>query len=82
MEVASAVRGRHCYDPVTKEWHIKYRPFRDHWIVLLMTVNKQIFALPTERIIPEKIKAQFEIEQELDSRTTKTPKKRMSVSYM
>jgi hypothetical protein len=70
MEVAAAVKGRHCYDHNTKQWDIKYRPFRDHWIVLLMAVNKSIFALPTERIIPKKIKAQYELEEEIKPAAT------------
>ena len=30
-----------------KVWEIKYRPVRDYWIVLLLTVNDKIFALPS-----------------------------------
>jgi len=56
-EVASAVRGRHRWNRVTKEWEIKYRPFRNHWIVLLLSANKRIFALPMPKIIPARIKA-------------------------
>lgn len=51
-EIAAAVRGRHLWNLETKEWEIKYRPFRDHWIVLLLACNKKIFALPSKRIIP------------------------------
>lgn len=63
-EIAAAVRGRHQWNSDSKQWEIKYRPYRDHWIVLLLTVNKKIFALPTQRIVPSKIKAQFEIEDD------------------
>jgi len=59
IEIAKACRGRHQWNLEKKEWQIKYRPYRDHWIVLLMTVNKRIFALPMPKIIPDKIKAQF-----------------------
>ncbi len=62
-EIAAAVRGRHCWNTETKQWEIKYRPYRDYWIVLLLTVNKKIFALPMPKIVPTKIKAQFEIEE-------------------
>jgi hypothetical protein len=58
------VRGRHRWDPVLKRWEVKYRPFRDHWIVLLMTVNQKIFALPVPKLVPTKIKAQFEFEDD------------------
>lgn len=51
-EVAAAVRGRHKWNAKTKEWEILYRPFRNHWITLLLTVNKKIFALPMPKIIP------------------------------
>lgn len=44
-----------------------------------MTVNKSIFALPTERIIPTKIKAQYEVEEEIKPAMTGT--RRMSVGY-
>lgn len=51
-EVAAAVRGRHRWNTQTKEWEIYYRPYRNYWIVLLLTVNKRIFALPLPKIIP------------------------------
>ena len=44
-EIAAAVRGRHCWNTETKEWEVVYRPYRDYWIVLLLTVNPKIFAL-------------------------------------
>lgn len=56
-EVASAVRGRHCWDVKSKQWGIKYRPYRDYWIALLLTVNEKIFALPLPKIVPSRIKA-------------------------
>lgn len=51
-EIAACVRGRHCWDNQKKEWSVKYRPFRDYWIVLLLTVNEKIFALPVPKIVP------------------------------
>jgi hypothetical protein len=46
-EIAAAVRGRHMWNNELKVWEIKYRPFRDYWIVLLLTVNDKIFSLPS-----------------------------------
>lgn len=54
-EIAAAVRGRHAWDTKNKEWSIQYRPFRNHWIVLLLTVNERIFAMPIPRVIPTKV---------------------------
>jgi hypothetical protein len=56
-EIAAAVRGRHCWNTRTKQWEIKYRPYRDYWVVLLLTVNAKIFALPIPKIVPTKIRA-------------------------
>ena len=58
-EIATAVRGRHAWNTKTKEWEIKYRPYRNQWIVLLLTINPRIFAMPMARVIPTKIEAQF-----------------------
>jgi hypothetical protein len=63
-EVAAAVRGRHRWNTKTKEWEIYYQPFRNYWIVLLLTVQPRIFALPLPKIVPTKIVAQYEIEEE------------------
>ena len=63
-EVATAVRGRHKWNTETKEWEIAYRPYRNHWIVLLLTVQPRIFALPLPKIIPTRIVAQYEIEEQ------------------
>ena len=63
-EVATAVRGRHAWNAQQKRWTIEYRPYRNYWIVLLLTVNKRIFAMPMPRIIPSKITAQYEQEEE------------------
>lgn len=45
-EVAACVRGRHRWNRDAKEWEVHYRKFRNYWIVLLLTVNERIFALP------------------------------------
>jgi hypothetical protein len=37
-EIAAAVKGRHKWNTLTKEWEIEYQPFRDYWIVLLLSV--------------------------------------------
>lgn len=63
-EVAACVRGRHKWNSETKEWEVKYRTYRNFWIVLLLTVNDKLFCQPSSKIIPSKIKAQFEIEDE------------------
>ena len=59
-EIAATVRGRHKWNPDLREWEVNYRPFRNYWIVLLLTVNKRIFAMPIPRVIPTKITAQYE----------------------
>lgn len=64
-EVAAAVRGRHAWDCKSKTWNVKYRPYRDYWIAMLLTVNDKIFALPMPKIIPTAIKAQYEINNEI-----------------
>ena len=56
-EIATAVRGRHRWNTKAKEWEIAYRPYRNYWIVLLLTVQSRIFALPMPKIIPTKIVA-------------------------
>jgi uncharacterized protein (DUF736 family) len=43
---------------------VAYRPYRDYWIALLLTVNDKIFALPVPKVIPSKVKAQYEIEDD------------------
>jgi hypothetical protein len=63
-EVAAAVRGRHSWDCKNKTWYVKYRPYRDYWIALLLTANKKIFALPVPKVVPTRIKAQYEIEND------------------
>jgi len=50
-----------------KEWIVKYRPYRNHWIVLLLTVNKRLFSLPLPKIVPDQIKAQFQQEEDFQN---------------
>lgn len=64
-EICNAVRGRYCQNMRTKEWGVSYRPFRDYWILLLLTVNDRLFALQVPKVIPTKIKAQYEEQQEI-----------------
>ena len=59
-EVAACVRGRHAWNTETKQWELSYRPYRNEWIVLLLTINPRIFAMPMPRVIPSKITAQYE----------------------
>jgi len=56
-EIIAAVRGRHRWNTVTKEWEVAYRPTRDYWIIMLQTVSERIFAMPVPRVVPTKIKA-------------------------
>ncbi len=75
-EISAAVRGRHYWDAKTKQWGIKYRAYRDYWIAMLLTVNPKIFAQPVPKIIPQRIKAQYELEDEQKQSTfarTKAP---------
>ena len=59
-EIVAAVRGRHKWNMVSKEWEVTYRPTRDYWILMLQTINTRIFAMPVPKVIPTKILAQFE----------------------
>lgn len=82
VEIAKACRGRHQWNTEAKEWQLRYRPYRNHWIVLLLTVNTRIFALPMPKIIPEKIQAQYEHEEDFkqnaaDSMLNMSQKKQM-----
>lgn len=63
-EVAAAVRGRHRWNTATKEWEVAYRATRDSWILMLMTVSERIFAMPVPKVVPTKILAQFEQEEQ------------------
>ena len=56
-EVCAAVRGRHRWNPLAKRWEVYYRPFRDYWIILLLTTNDRLFAMPIPKVVPTKIVA-------------------------
>lgn len=62
-EVMAVVRGRHRWNPETKEWEVAYKATRDQWLMLLMTVSDRLFAMPVPKVIPTKILAQFEQEE-------------------
>lgn len=62
-EIVAAIRGRHKWNTETKTWEHSYRPMREYWIILLKTVSDKVFTLPPPEIKPEKILAQFEINE-------------------
>jgi len=43
-EIQLSVRGRHRFNPEKKEWEIYYKPYRNYWIILLLTVQDKLFA--------------------------------------
>jgi hypothetical protein len=45
QEIEYAVRGRFRFVRERNEWDVNYRPFRDYWILLLLTQNERLFAL-------------------------------------
>lgn len=59
-EISYAVRGRYQWNTQTKEWETYYRKYRDYWLLLLLTVNERLFSLQIPKVIPDKIKAQYE----------------------
>ena len=60
-----AVRGRYQFNNKTKEWGIYYKKYRNEWILMLLTVNERLFALQIPKVIPGKIKAQYEEQEEI-----------------
>lgn len=44
-EIQYAVRGRYKWQADTKSWGTTYRPYRDYWLLMLLTVNDRLFAL-------------------------------------
>lgn len=64
-EICYAVRGRFQWDTQRKEWTVWYRPYRDYWLLLLLTVNERLFALQIPKVIPDKIVAQYEEQEEI-----------------
>ena len=63
-EIVAAVRGRHRWNTQTKEWEVYYRPTRDSWIIMLQTVSDRLFSMPMPKVVPTKIRAQYEQEEE------------------
>jgi len=63
------VRGRYCWDTGHKEWTVSYKPFRNYWILLLLTVNERLFALQIPKVIPGKIVAQYEEQEHFKAMT-------------
>ena len=44
-ELQYAVRGRFKWDIKTCQWEVSYKPYRDYWILLLLTITERLFAL-------------------------------------
>jgi len=59
-EIQFAVRGRYRFVREMNDWDVSYRPFRDYWILLLLTQNERLFALQVPKVVPSKIRAQYE----------------------
>jgi hypothetical protein len=38
-------------------WEVSYKPYRDYWILILLTVTERLFALQIPKVVPEKISA-------------------------
>lgn len=54
-EIYAAVKGRFSYSRELQAWGVAYRPFRDYWILMLLTCNERLFALQVPKAIPSKI---------------------------
>lgn len=59
-EVQYAVRGRYQWNNDSKSWGIHYKQYRDYWLLLLLTVNDRLFSLQVPKVIPGKIRSQYE----------------------
>jgi len=59
-ELQYAVRGRFRWNTSELMWEVSYKPYRDYWILILLTVTERLFALQIPKVIPEKISAQYE----------------------
>lgn len=64
-EIQYAVRGRFNWNTERKEWSVSYKPYRNYWLLLLLTVSERLFALQVPKVIPEKITAQYEEQEQL-----------------
>ena len=65
QEIEFAVRGRFRFVRERNEWDVYYRPFRDYWILLLLTQNERLFALQVPKVVPGRIRAQYEEQEEI-----------------
>ena len=59
-ELQYAVRGRFRWNVKSSMWEVSYKPYRDYWILILLTVTERLFALQIPKVVPEKISAQYE----------------------
>jgi len=75
-----AVRGRYAWDNSSKSWGVHYKPFRKFWIIFLLTVNDRLFALQSPKIVPGKVKAQYE--KELFAKHQSSPRRRLKSNYL
>lgn len=64
-EIEYSVRGRHRFNRESNDWDVYYRAFRDYWILLLLTQNERLFALQVPKVVPGKIRAQYEEQEEI-----------------
>lgn len=64
-EIQYQVKGRFRWNLAAKAWDVSYRPLRDYWILLLLSVSERLFALQVPKVIPSKIRAQYEEQEEL-----------------
>ena len=44
-EIQYQVRGRYGWNTKINEWDVVYKPMRDYWILLLLTVSERLFSL-------------------------------------
>mmetsp|Transcript_14369 Transcript_14369/g.24463 ORF Transcript_14369/g.24463 Transcript_14369/m.24463 type:complete len:154 (+) Transcript_14369:397-858(+) len=51
QEIVYAVRGRFSFS-VQDGWSVAYKPYRDYWILFLLTVSERIFALQVPKVVP------------------------------
>lgn len=56
------VKGKYYMDPETRTWLVKYRPFHEHWVLLLRTVDPLIYQPMRQTVVPRTIQAQYEKE--------------------
>ena len=53
------------WDINNKRWGVSYKPYRNFWILLMLTVNQRLFALQNPKIIPGRIVTQYEEQDNL-----------------